>query len=430
MSELRDRSNRAPKVSGVARHGRLKKSAAWKTALGLIGGTLAVALIAGASVAGIAAAQLQSNIKTTKIAADTQGPPPNIASFSGGFNILLVGSDTRAGQGGIGAGPGSGGALNDVTMLMHVAQDQKSATVVSIPRDMIVPIPKCANGGGAAGLPINTTLSYGGLACTVLTVQNLTGLQIQFAGLVTFLGVAAMSNAVGGVDVCVSSAISDPYTQTYLSAGVHTLSGLAALEFLRSRHGVGDGSDLGRIGSQQVFLSALVRKIKSSDTLTNFSKLYAIAQAATQNITLSENFTHLDTLVSVALVLKNIPLENIVFVQYPGKTGGTGIYSGKVQPQTAIANQLFAAIKADQPIGLDANALDGAHGGSTLGTAPVETATPTPTPTKKASSTKSATPTPTATLPGAAETTPPTAVIPGLKGQSAAQYTCSAGRNG
>ena len=428
MSELRDRSNRTPKVSGVARHGRLKKSSAWKTVLGLIGGTLAVALIAGVSVAGIAAAQLQSNIKTTRIAADTQGPPPNIASFAGGFNILLVGSDTRVGQGGIGAGKGDGGALNDVTMIMHVAQDQKSATVVSIPRDMVVPIPKCANGGGAAGLPINTTLSYGGLACTVLTVQNLTGLSIQFAGLITFEGVAAMSDAVGGVDVCVATAINDPYTGINLSAGTHTLQGVQALEFLRSRHGVGDGSDLGRIGSQQVFLSALVRKIKSSDTLTNFSKLYAIAQAATQNITLSENFTHLDTLVSVALVLKNIPLENIVFVQYPGKTGGTGIYAGKVQPQTSIANQLFAAIKADQPIGLDSNALTGAHGGSTLGTAPAATATPTPTPTKTKKATGSASPTPTATLPGETETTPPTAVIPGLKGQSAAQYTCSVGR--
>ena len=425
MSELRDRSNRTPKVSGVARHGRLKKSAAWKTVLGLIGGTVAVALVAGLSVAGIAAWQLQSNIKTVTIGADTQGPPPNIAAMVGGFNILLVGSDTRVGQGGIGAGPDDGGDLNDVTMLMHVAQDQKSATVVSIPRDMVVPIPKCSKGGGAAGLPINTTLSYGGLACTVLTVQNLTGLQIQFAGLITFTGVAAMSDAVGGVDVCVSSAISDPYTGTFLSAGTHTLQGIQALEFLRSRHGVGDGSDLGRIGSQQVFLSALVRKIKSNDTLTDFSKLYAIAQAATQHITLSQNFTHLDTLVSVALVLKNIPLENIVFVQYPSRTGGTGIYAGKVQPVPAIASQLMAAIKADQPIGLDSQALTGAHGGSTLDpNAPATPPTPTPTPTGKKGAT------PTATLPDDTATTPAATVIPGLKGQSAATYTCSAGRDG
>ena len=428
MSELRDRSHRTPRVAGIARHGRLKKSAAWKTVLGLIGGTVAVALIAGGSVAAVATWQLQSNIKTATIQADTKGPPPNIASFAGGFNILLVGSDTRAGQGGIGAGPGDGGSLNDVTMLMHVAQDQKSATVVSIPRDMVVPFPKCPNGNAATGLPINNSLAYGGLACTVLVVQNLTGLTIQFAGLITFTGVAAMSDAVGGVDVCVSKAISDPYTGTFLSAGTHTLQGLPALEFLRSRHGVGDGSDLGRIGSQQVFLSALVRKIKSSDTLTNFGKLYAIAQAATQHITLSQNFTHLDTLVSVALVLKNIPLENIVFVQYPGKTGGTGIYAGKVQPVTSIANQLFAAIKADQPIGLDANALNGAHGGSTIDpNAPVAAATPTPTPTPTK---KGSTPSPTATLPDDLATVPPSTVIPGLKGQSAATYTCTVGQKG
>jgi LCP family protein required for cell wall assembly len=387
---MRSRSNRTPRVVGVARQGRLKKSAAWKTVLGLIGATVAVALVAGGAVAGIATWQLQANIKTATIQADTKGPPPNIASFAGGFNILLVGSDTRQGQDGIGAGPNDGGELNDVTMLMHVAQDQKSATVVSFPRDMVVPYPKCPKGGGAAGLPINNSLSYGGLACTVLVIQKLTGLTIQFAGLITFRGVAAMSNAVGGVDVCVSKAIADPYTGTYLSAGTHTLQGVAALEFLRSRHGVGDGSDLGRIGSQQVFLSALVRKIKSSDTLTNFGKLYSIAQAATQNITLSQNFTHLDTLVSVALVLKNIPLENIVFVQYPGKTGGTGIYAGKVQPVASIANQLMAAIKADKPIGLDSQALTGAHGGSTL-----DPNAPTATPTDDH------------------ETAPPLTVIPG-----------------
>jgi LCP family protein required for cell wall assembly len=416
VSELRDRSNRAPKVSGVARHGRLKKSAAWKTVLGLLGGTLAVALVAGLSVAGIAAWQLKSNIKSVTIQADTQKAPPNIASYAGGFNILLVGSDTRAGQGGIGGTVAQdGGALNDVTMLMHVAQDQKSATVVSFPRDMVVPYPKCPNGNAAAGLPINNSLAYGGLACTVLVVQNLTGLTIQFAGLITFEGVIAMSDAVGGVDVCVAGPINDPYTGLTLpAAGTYNLTGGAALAFLRSRHGVGDGSDLGRIGSQQVYLSALVRKIKSSNTLSDFSKLYSIAEAATQNITLSQNFTHLDTLVSVALVLKNIPLENIVFVQYPGKTGGTGIYAGKVQPVTSVANALFAAIKADQPIGLDGNALSGAHNGSTVDpNAPAASASATPTPTGKA------------TIPADTSTAPAATVVPGLKGQSAATYTCS-----
>ena len=409
MSQQRDRSAKPARPAAIARHGRLRRATAWRSVLALIGGVLAVLLVSGGSVAAVAVYQLRSNIKTESIDSDSQGPPPNIAAIEGGFNILLVGSDTREGQGGIGGNESA--VLNDVTMLLHVAQDQQSATLVSMPRDMVVPLPECENGGPATGQPINVTLFYGGLNCTVKTVQNLTGLDIQFAGLITFQGVIAMSNAVGGVEVCTDGSIFDPYTGLNIEgAGSHNLKGEQALAFLRSRHGVGDGSDLGRIGSQQVFLSSLVRKIKSDDTLTDFVKLYSIAQAATRNITLSENFANPDTLVSVALVLKNIPLQNIVLVQYPSKTGGTGIFAGKVQPIESIADALFAAISADQPIGLDENSLEGAHGGSTVDpNAPAPT-TPTPDPSA---------------APTIGPETPQAVVIPGVKGQSAAQYTCS-----
>jgi LCP family protein required for cell wall assembly len=404
----------------VARHGRLKRSRAWKTILGIVGGTLAVVLVSGVSVGAIALAQLEANIKTVTIQADTKEPPPTIADYEGGFNILLVGSDTREGQGGIGGTEKEAGAvLNDVNMIMHVAQDQKSAVVVSIPRDMVVPLPKCENGGPAQGQAINTTLFYGGVSCTVDTVQALTGIRIDFAAMITFTGVIAMSTAVGGVDVCITEPIVDPYTGLNLpAAGTYALQGHDALAFLRSRHGVGDGSDLGRIGSQQVFLSSLVRKIKDDGTLTDFTKLYGIAQAATQNITLSENFKRLDTLVSIAAVLKKIPLENIVFVRYPSKTGGTGIYAGKVQPLTAQATALFDFIKADQPFQLDANAVGGRRGsGSTLDpNAPAPSASPSTDPSAAPDPSASATPTePAAALP----------VLSGVSGQSAAQHTCS-----
>ncbi|WP_309711849.1 LCP family protein [Pseudolysinimonas sp.] len=410
MSELRQRSTRTPEPAGIARHGKLKSGAAWKSLLAIVASGLAVVLVSGVSVAGIATWQLQANIDTVENDFDTQGPPPAIGAYEGGFNILLVGSDTREGQGDAFGKESS--TLNDVNMLLHVAQDQKSAVLVSIPRDMVVPLPECENGGPATGEPINTTLYYGGLSCTVETVQNLTGLPIQFAGIITFNGVIAMSDAVGGVEVCITEPINDPYTGLNLStAGAHTLEGWNALAFLRSRHGVGDGSDLGRISSQQVFLSSLVRKIKSDDTLTDFGKLYGIAQAATQNMTLSENFARLDTLVAIALVLKDIPLENIAMVQYPSRTGGTGIYLGKVQPITSTAKALFDAIKADVPIALDANAV-GANGGSTL-----DPNAPTPT-TPDPSATSDPSPTP--EDPG-----PAAQLVPGLKGQTADQYTCS-----
>jgi len=415
----RDVPPRPTGPAAVARHGRLKRSAAWKSVLALIGTVTAVSLVAGVSVAAIAGWQLNNQLQenVVHIEADS-APPPNIAAFDGGFNILLVGSDTREGQGGIGGKESS--VLNDVTMLMHVAEDKQSATVVSFPRDMVVPLPACENGGPASGQPINVTLFYGGLSCTVKTVENLTGLDIQFAGLITFTGVISMSNAVGGVPVWVTEPINDPYTGLYITtAGTVELSGYQALAFLRSRHGVGDGSDLGRIGSQQVFLSSLVRKIKSDDTLTDLGKLYGIAQAATQNVQLSANFANLDTLVSVALVLKDIPLEHIVFVQYPSRTGVGGIYQGKVAPIKDVAAALFAVIKEDKPLGLDDHSLDGAHGGSTLDPNAPSTSDTTP-PTDGADPSETAEP---------ADPGVQAVVVPGVKGQTAAQYTCSVANN-
>ncbi len=414
MSESPSRRRRPARPAVIARHGRLKRSAAWKAVLGIVGSVLAVVFVAGSSVAAIAAWQLNNQIQenTVTIGADAE-PPPNIAAFEGGFNILLVGSDTREGQQGIGGNESS--VLNDVTMLMHVAEDKQSATVVSFPRDLVVPLPACEDGGPASAQPINVTLFYGGLACTVATVENLTGLEIQFAGLITFTGVIAMSDAVGGVPVCITEPMNDPYSGLSISsAGTHTLSGFNALAFLRSRHGVGDGSDLGRIGSQQVFLSSLVRKIKSDDTLTDWTKLYGIAQAASKNIQLSSNFANLDTLVSVALVMKDIPLQHVVFVQYPSRTGGTGVYAGKVQPITAVAKALFDVIKADKPLGLDDSSLEGAHGGSTEDpNAPAPSTAPTPTATADPDATPAV----------------EAVVVPGVKGQTAAQYTCSVANN-
>jgi len=420
---LRDRSSQARRPAAIARHGKQKTSAAWKTVLGLLGGVLVVVLVSGGAVGGVVAWQFTHNIQDNSVAigADTAPPPPNLAEYEGGFNLLVVGSDTREGQGGIG-GRDPGSTLNDVNILLHVAQDQKSATLVSIPRDMVMPMPRCERGGPASGLPLNNAYSYGGLACVVATVENFTGLTIQFAALTTFRGVISMSNAVGGVDVCIAGPIDDPRAGLYIpEAGTYNLQGEQALAFLRSRHGVGDGSDLGRISSQQVYLSSLVRKIKADGTLTDPTKLFSIAQTAisltgSNNIVLSQNLASLDTLVSLAMVLKNIPLENITMVQYPGTTGQPGIYAGKVAPLKAQGNALIAAIKADQPIALDDQAL-ASHGATEL-----DPNAPAETPQDPAAPDPSSSP----TLPGTGEDAgPDPVVVSGVKGQSAAQYTCS-----
>ena len=425
MSDLRPRSNRSAHTAGIARHGQLKRSGPWPTILKFLGAALVVALVSGASLGAIVFSQIKSNITTvTLVSEETEGPPPSIGAYSGGFNILIVGSDVCEDDSGC-AGRGSAN-LNDVTMLLHVSADQTNAVAVSIPRDLVVRIPSCpqADGTGTtsemSGRPINETLYYGGLPCTVLTVEALTGLDIQFAGLITFNGVIQMSSAVGGVDVCIDGPVNDRYSGFKVdAAGTYNLSGTQALAFLRTRHGVGDGSDLTRISSQQVYLSSLVRTLKSSETLGDPVKIYNLAKAATSNMTLSQNFSNLDTLASIALALKDIPLENVTFVQYPGTTGVGGLYQGKVAPVKAKADALFELIRSDTPFTLT-EAGDG-RGAAADPNAPVPPVADPAAPVDPAVPVD----------PNAAATAPPATPLEVLdiRGQTAADHTCSVANN-
>ncbi|MFM9876460.1 MAG: LCP family protein [Rhodoglobus sp.] len=411
--ELRSRSDLRVReratAPGIARHGRLRKASPWGTVAKFVAAALAVVLVSGASVGAIAFNSIYSKRTVVTLVSETEGPPPEIGAIEGGFNILIVGSDTRGGQYGIGGTlEDDSSVLNDVNMLLHVSQDQTNAVAISFPRDMVVGIPECPAEDGSGDTkgystePINVALYYGGLPCVVLTVEELTGLPIQFAGLITFDGVVNMSDAIGGVDVCITGPMYDPYTGIDLpTAGTWKLSGFDALAFLRSRHGVGDGSDLTRISSQQVYLSSLVRTLKSSDTLGDVKKLYNLANAAVSSMTLSSSLADVSTMVSIALALKDIPLERVTFVQYPGNTGGDGIYTGKVRPDRGTGDAMMALVAADQPFVL-AETTDGT--GSTIDpNAPVATPDPTAAPVDNTG------------LP----------VVEGVRGQTAADYSCS-----
>jgi anionic cell wall polymer biosynthesis LytR-Cps2A-Psr (LCP) family protein len=186
-----------------------------------------------------------------------------------------------------------------------------------------------------------------------------------------------------------------------LQPGKYTLQGKAALQFLRTRHGVGDGSDLSRISNQQVFLTSLVRKIKSNGVLTNPVQLYSLANAAARNMKLSQSLTDLNTMVSLAGALRNVELDKMVFLQVPSRGGLPAPYSGRVMPIYEQANILFAKLVNDEPIELS---------GSNTGQGAV-VATPSPTPTSKTTASPIPTPTPTDGL--------------NLIGTNAATTTCS-----
>jgi LCP family protein required for cell wall assembly len=390
---------------------------------------LAVVMVSGASVVAIALGQFAGKVSANSVdisngtVAAVAAAAPQIGAFAGGFNVLVVGVDNSTTQA---AAFGERDAtLNDVNILLHVSADHKSAVVVSIPRDLVVSQPACTNPDTGAvsravsAEAINASYSRGGLGCVVSTVSELTGLTIPYAGLISFEGTVAMADAVGGVPICLNEAVEDPYTGLDLPAGTSVVAGQQALSYLRSRHGVGDGSDLSRISSQQAYMSSLMRVLKSGSTLTDVTKLSGLAAAAGTNLKLSTSLANIPTMVGMALALKDIDLNRLVFVQYPTATDPDN--SARLVPSTALATKLAAALAADEPIALDSKALGASAAlDSTAAPAaetPVASAAPAaPSATDAATSAATDPATPAATDP---------AVIAGLQGQTASQQTCS-----
>lgn len=457
MNDVRDRSHRLNRATGIARHGRLRHRHPAVAVVKLLSGVAAVALVGSASVAAIAAKQVTDDLGDGvriqgQSAPKAAGGAPALSSYEGGFNMLVVGTDNDPDQG---TAYGERDAtLNDVNILLHVSADHTNATAVSIPRDLVTPIPGCEKPDGSgttpamAAQPINSAWGEGGLNCVVQTVQGLTGLDVQYSAAVSFRGVIEMSNAIGGVPVCVAQPIHDRYTGLDLPQGTSTLQGDEALAFLRSRHGVGDGSDLGRISSQQVFLSSLLRTVQSNDTLTSPATLYKLARAAASNMQLSQSLNDVGTMVEMGRALQDLPLEHVNFVQYPGTTGGSGVYAGKVQPTTELASQLFAKIAADQSFALGADSTGigsegaasagqsdasadpsaasggGAAGAAASAGAPAASAPSSPAPATTAPAASAPASVPSSSAPASSASTP-AETIDGLQGQSAAQQTCS-----
>lgn len=405
MSELRPRGARRASEPPIARHGRLRPGGAVATILKFVAAGLAVVLVSGAAVVGYAVWDLAASVKPgVALIGETEGPPPDIGAIEGGVNLLLVGSDSGEGDPAFGR---RGETLNDVTILLHISADHTNASVISFPRDLFVRIPSCpkengnGNWGSQSSAKINVALAYGGLACVVQTVSELTGLSIPFAAKIEFNGVIEMSNAIGGVTVCVASPIRDGQIGLNLEAGQQTLQGWNALMFLRSRYGVNGGTDLARISNQQVFMSALVRQAKDRDTLGDPIKVYGLAKAAVDNMQVSNSLRNPITLASIALALKDIPADRIQLIQYPSRFGNSNGVGG-VLPIQSAADALFSAIAADLPVQLSGSTGDGSQLDPNATAAPVDPDAPA--------------------LPNAV-------VLPQtITGQNSAQQTCSKGQ--
>ena len=405
----------------VARHGELPSPSPSGFILKLIGIVAAVVLVSGAGVAAYAATDVVASFADGAVELEGQDAvPPDIGAIEGGVDILLVGTDECEEQyaylfGARCTGADAGGQLNDVNMLVHISDNPRRVTVVSFPRDLMIPIPSCTREDGSttsatSKTQINEAWGYGGLSCVAKTVSDLSGQNIPFAAKVSFGNVINITDAIGGVDVCIGNGgIKDKYTGINWGPGPRTIQGVEALQFLRTRHGLENGSDLARISNQQQYMSSLARKLVSSDVLSNPGTLYKLATTAVDNITPSESLTNPMTLVQIALAIKDVPFEDINFVQFPVATDPAD--ANRVVPDDELAEKLWAALAANQPIDLtnDQNNTGG-----------VVTVDPQPTEA----------PVETAPTPGSSATPAPTeaaVTLDDIPGQSAADQTCSAG---
>src|SRR3954471_2376419 len=284
-------------------------------------------------------------------------------------NVLLIGSDSRAFAGGAKFGSEVTGARSDTTILVHISADGKKAVLVSIPRDTYTRIPQCRLPGGKLSAPthnrFNAAYTIGGPGCTIATVEHLTHLRVDHFVEVNFAGFQRMVDALGGVNVCLSHAINDPVRTNpvtggtigsglVITAGHHTLKGKDALGFVRSRYAVGDGSDLGRIRNQQVFLASMIRKATSTGLIFHPLSLYHFLDAATKSIRTDPGFG-LPQLRSLAGKLHGLKPGKVGLLTVPLSNTNAYVDIGGLRASVVFwdkprANTLWQALRTDGPL--------------------------------------------------------------------------------
>jgi LCP family protein required for cell wall assembly len=271
-------------------------------------------------------------------------------------NVLVMGDDNRRGANGRAPGGkrigGQTPGLSDTTILLHLSANRKFAYGVSLPRDAMVQRPECQTRSGGVdpgGLTqFNEAYAIGGPACTIKTVEHLTGIRIDHFVVVDFSGFRSMVDAIHGVTVCVPHAVHDNIGHIDLRAGTYTVDGEQALNYVRERHGFGDGSDIGRMKRQQTFIAAMINKVVSAGTLANPVRLYNFLDAATKSLTTDPDFAHLKDLVSLGLSLKDIGLSHVRFVTVPWRPYPPDPNRIEWAPGAA---RLWHRIKYDKPLG-------------------------------------------------------------------------------
>ena len=357
MKKLPDALHR----STVARHATLPSPTRTSIGLKLLGAALGTVLVAAIAVSAFVVIDLATRATEDSVALEGAPDiaPPALGEFPGAFDVLLTGTDECGEISRQYLGErceGEEGTLNDANLLVHVSENPRRVTVISFPRDLMLRVPSCTREDGSEASemskqPLNTVFAHAGLSCVAKTVGELTGFPVGFAAKLSFDGVIGMTNAIGGVDICVAEpGLSDEHTGLNLPAGMHTVQGVEALQFLRTRHGVGDESDLARISNQQQYMSRLAKKILSADVLGDPATVLRLANTVAENIVPSAELANPLRLGQLALAIRDVPFSDFVFVQFPTVTDPDD--PDRVVADEDAAAALFAALAANQPLEL------------------------------------------------------------------------------
>ena len=333
--------------------------------------TLAILVIAVPVTIVAAVDNLSSNISSAPLRAGTgSGVPEKLTDET---NVLILGSDTRdldsgededsaegaspaEGDGsaeGTDAGPGYGsaeGARSDAMILAHVAADTSHIDAVQIPRDTITDVPACDDTGHGASSAfhgmINSALNAGP-ACSVSAVEELTGVRLDHFIEVDFDGFATIVDALDGIPVDLDEPLHDDKAQLDLPAGEQVLDGTDALALARTRHAVGDGSDISRMDNQQMIMEAIIDRAKSTRTLTRPDRLYGFLDAVTSSLRVDEDLDSVSALASLASTVSSVPEDEINFEIMPWAPAPENPNRVVSAPE---AEDVFTAIIDDEPI--------------------------------------------------------------------------------
>ena len=341
--------------------------------------SLSLAVVIVSTFAWLGLGHITGSLKRVDAFAGLKSRPVKASSA---VNYLLVGSDTRVGLTKaelkalrVGSVASAAGQRSDTILLVHISKARDKAVIISLPRDTLVTIPQHTDSNGRVVAPfkakLNAAFNYGGAPLLIQVIESMTNLRIDHYLEINFAGFAHMVDALGGIQVCTKTNINDPMSHLVLAAGVHTLNGIQALKYVRTRDFDGMG-DLGRMQRQQQFMSSVLRKATSTGVLLNPIKMLDFFNAAMATVK-TDSALNSGDLITLAKQMRNlsaskvrtltVPLSNVNYVvPYVGST---------VLWDPVLAPQLWQRLRNDLPI--------------------VDIATPTPSASSSTKSTSKAT---------------------------------------